>query len=75
MLAARAGLVPGLTADAPGILHPAGPGRGGGRNAPGALARFPFDYRNAFETALTAPDGHRSVRAMAIIILNVEITL
>jgi hypothetical protein len=44
-------------------------------NAPGALARFPFDYRNAFEPALTAPDGHRSVRAMAIIILNVEITL
>ena len=24
---------------------------------------------------MTAPDGHRSVRAMAIIILNVEITL
>ena len=31
MLAARAGLGAWLTADAPGILHPAGPGRGGGR--------------------------------------------
>src|SRR6202045_2353306 len=51
MLAARAGLGPGLPADAPGILHPAGPGRGGGRTVGSA---FPLEGRWGYDPEFMA---------------------